>query len=177
MQSNFEVVATYGDGDLYAQNILESNSMPVVVSLPYDSNVASIQVFKNGQVLQKASLSAQLLEGIIKKIPDNAFRVWGECQHHRNQVVEETKVAKEISKYRKDLIKRVNRIQKMINSKNPREAIGSLEALILEIDRITVKNYTASDSSQLSQSDVISQIRSIIVGLEKDSKACDKNRK
>ncbi len=166
VHSNFNLIMSVKNGAPAGPAIVDAGAMPVVVSLPLDSNIESIQVSQNGKLIQKASLKSQLLEGIFTRIPDNAFKTWEQCDHDGNHSSDEARVSILISRDRKILARRVSRIESILNSKHPRAAIEPLTELIEDFERMTNRNYTTSDSSELSQSEVISQIRSIIISLK-----------
>ncbi len=60
------------------------------------------------------------------------------------------------------------KIQKILNSNYSKKAVHSLHVLIEEIQRMTIRDYTASGDFWLSQKEVISQIKDIIQGLDSD---------
>ncbi len=166
VKSNYKLIAMRVDGGGYEQTILESETMPIVVTLPQDSSVEFIQVFQNGKVLQKTSLKSQMLSGIVSRIPDNAFKTWGRNEHDDRHPIEKARISKLIVRDRKLLSRKITRIKNLMNSKKPISAIEPLQELIEEIERITIRNYTTSDTSELTQHEVISQIRAIVISLE-----------
>lgn len=108
----------------------------------------------------------QLL-GIINRLPLAEFR---DLDHSNTK-----EKAKFEAKEKARLIQLANEAQKVMNSKNPESAVFLLDALILEIKTVTSKTFVAPNADALSQSDAISQIKSIIASL-KASKDCDKGK-
>jgi len=140
----------------------------------FTSAVSSLQVAKNGTVISKTTLKAQLLDGIVSRIPDYAFKVppYSFCDK-KNLVSEQAWNEKFIEHERKSLNKKVAEIQRQLNSKHPKTAAISLRMLIEKIERITYPNYSVNDNYWLSQRDVISEINSLIQGLDNDERECD----
>ncbi len=58
--------------------------------------------------------------------------------------------------------------QKILNSNYYKKAVHSLQELVEEIQRMTIRDYAASGDFWLSQREVISQIKDIIQGLDSD---------
>ena len=168
-QSNFNAIATLAPGSTGSPNIT-LGAIPVVVSLPFDSNMTSISVSSNnGKILNQVSLKGQLLSGIISSIPNQAFK---SRRHHKRDDRENdndnAKPAsqKQIQKYRIFLGHEVTQIQKILDSKHPKRAAALLKELIDRIEWITFDNYQVTNSMQYTQLQVIDGIESIIEGLD-----------
>lgn len=171
VKSDFSLMGSAVDGEAYSNPVIQTPSAPIVVSLPLDPNIESIQIFKDNKIIQKSSVKDQLLTGIVRRIPDRAFKVWMQCEHHHGyHTNDEYRVQKLINQYRSDLNKKVQKTQKALNAKQTRTAVLLLKELVLEIEMITTKDYETVDSFELTQSQVIDQFNSIIDSLEEGIK-------
>jgi hypothetical protein len=178
LQSSFTATPTYSVGSApLGPSTIDMGAMPIVVQLPYSSSVATIQIAKKGVVLSHSSLQAQLLSGILSRIPIAAFGEPDRCKHSKIQNKRESTYCENFASIdQSKLLVQSSKIQILLDSKNSDRAIFPLIMLIQEIKRITLPNYPILDGSQLSREDVIDQIQTIISNLAKEP-PCDDDKK
>ena len=126
---------------------------------------------------QTASVRGQILQGIVNSIPQNAFQEPRRCKYEDTDELRERDFCQNYASIEKNVLNHgVTEVQKLLNSKHPDTAIGLLRELIEEIKHFTSSDYPVTDSSELTQQEVVLQIQQIIESLEKRC-ADDKKRK
>jgi hypothetical protein len=172
LQSNFQAQVDYAGGAPAGPMIVDTGAMPIDVQLPFSSAATQIQVSKNNIVLKKISISGQVLAGIVSRIPLSAFSEPRECKHvdiHKKRLMDFCANFPTIDQSL--LNDTVAVAQKEINSSRPESALITLGILILEIQRLTSDSYSVANSLELTQPEVISQIKGIMSSLESAPKA------
>ena len=170
LQSDFSAINYPGPGAKGISINVSVAAIPIVVELPFDANIDSIQVSSNrGKIANKVSLDSLTLQGIVASIPDQAFK--SRSHRHRNDHdSDDVKLAssKQIKRYRIFLANEVAEIQKLLNSKRAKqqvfktkETVRLLKELIEQIRKMTFDNYVTVDATQLTQSQVILGIDAI----------------
>jgi hypothetical protein len=169
MKSNFSAYFSIADQSTSAPSLLDIGAMSVLLEIPADASIDHLQLSQNGKALQITSMGGQLLSGIGKQIPDNAFRSSEWCHQDSRWSCGGQAILKD----RKRLNDLISRIQSMLNkgklyTDSSRQLIQLFNCLISEIKRITYENYSVADQSQLTRSEVIAQIQSVLKNLNLD---------
>ncbi len=108
---NYGAIVAYQNDSSTSPSLIDLGAMSVVLELPAASSVAQLAVSQNGKVLQKISLNSQLLEGIISRIPDNAFKPPRQRDHDFHAEANNDYIDKD----RRILTDLVNKIQFKLN--------------------------------------------------------------
>jgi hypothetical protein len=105
----------------------------------------------------------------VNSIPDNAFKLLKPRKDRdgdRDSDDFQNASPSEIVSDRKILLNLVNDIQKLMNSDKPRRALPLLRILIDTLKFMTFEDYTVANGSQLTQSQVLTDIENVIYKIE-----------
>jgi len=166
VQSDFNAHVAYKPG-AGGPPTIDIGNMPLVVTLPYSPAATKFSVSRNGIVIQTASRVGQTIQGIIDGIPDNGFKIPKACARKPTKPVCSTYI--DTDEIGLDDI--VSSIQQQLNSNNSSQAVALIQNLIKEVRKTTTSTYDVSDASQLTQSQVISQLKTIQDNLNKPTDA------
>lgn len=144
IQSNYRATAIPGAPDDPAS--IDLGAMPMVVQIPSTSTAEFIVVRQNGNIIAKSPIIFELLQGIIGSMPSSAFIDQVESSDKINSII--------------------TKIQSELESNQPRTAVGNLQNLINEIQKVTSANYVVSNPTQLTQDAVVAAIRNLISRLD-----------
>lgn len=141
---------------------MSSQYSPVVVALPYSTNIASVKIVMGDKLIYSVSPKSKVLEDAIKNIPDLEFKTCYRLDSVPFAKAKENAIRMCGSHSKDLLLVHVKIVADLIKKGQFRQARKALELLRFEVDKILLDHYAISNINDTTKEQLISILDKLI---------------